>query len=120
MLRISNVAVVSTAMAFAQPPVRPVGGKVEACASPSIPGSNSTNAPNSARRVTRPCRTWPTPYFVAVSPHGSSWSCFSPSDTFWVASSTRSTFTVISSPAATTSPGVVTRDHPISDTCSNP
>ena len=41
---------------------RPVGANVDACASPSTPGSSSTNAPNSATRVTRPVRTWPTSY----------------------------------------------------------
>ena len=44
------------------PPDRPVGANVDACASASTPGSSSTNAPNSATRVTRPVRTWPTSY----------------------------------------------------------
>ncbi len=60
MLRISNAPVEPTATDFAHPPARPVGANVEACANPSMPGSSSTKAPNSATRVTRPVRTWPT------------------------------------------------------------
>ena len=60
MLRISNAPVMPTGTDFAQPPARPVGANVDACASPSMPGSSSTKAPKSATRVTRPVRTWPT------------------------------------------------------------
>ena len=102
------------------PSARPVGANVEACASPSTPGSSSTNAPNSARRVTRPVRTWPTSYVAWTLDHGSAVSCFNPREIFCVPSSTRSTLTVISSPGVTTCDGSDTRDHPISDTCSKP
>ena len=64
MLRISNAAVISGATDRDHPSDRPVGANVEACANPSTPGSSSTNAPNSARRVTRPVRTWPISYVV--------------------------------------------------------
>ena len=56
-LRISKAPVVPGATDADQSCDRPVGANVEACASPSMPGSSSTNAPNSAMRVTRPGRT---------------------------------------------------------------
>ena len=49
------------------PPIAPVGANVDACANASTPGSSSTNAPNSATRVTRPVRTWPTSYVAWTS-----------------------------------------------------
>src|SRR5439155_12589152 len=80
MLRISKAAVVPTETDRVQPFECPVGAKVEACASPSTPGSSSTNAPKSVRRVTRPGRTWPTSYVVCAVDQGSAVSCFNPSD----------------------------------------
>ena len=116
MLRISNAAVVPTATDRDHPFECPVGANVEACANPSTPGSSSTNAPNSARRVTRPVRTWPTSYVACTVDHGSALSCFNPRAIFCVSSSTRRTLTVISSPGVTTCDVSDTRDHPISDT----
>ena len=85
----------------AQPSDRPVGANVDACASASTPGSSSTNAPNSARRVTRPERTWPTCRPTRTVDHGSAPNCFSPSAIFCPSPSTRRTLTVISSPGVT-------------------
>ncbi len=120
MLRISNGAVIPTATALAHPSDRPVGANVDACASPSMPGCNSTKAPNSARRVTRPVSTWPTWYADSIVDHGSALSCFNPSEIFCPSSSTRSTLTVISWPGERNGDGSATRDHAISETWSRP
>ena len=78
------------------------------------------NAPNSARRVTRPVRSWPTSYRAGTSDHGSAASCFRLRAIFCVSSSTRSTRTVTSWPGATNWEASDTRDHDNSETWSRP
>ena len=76
---------VPTGTCAVHPSRRPVGGNVDACASASMPGSSSTNAPKSVTRVTRPFSTWPTSYLVSTVDHGSAINCFRPSEIFCVA-----------------------------------
>ena len=120
MLRISKLPAIPTGTERDQASARPVGANVEAWARPSTPGSSSTKAPKSARRVTRPARTWPTAYEAWTVDHGSALSCFSPRATFCPPSSTRRTLTVISCPGDRSCDGSLTRDHAISETWSSP
>ena len=59
---------------------------------PSIPGSSSTNAPKSIKRVTVPVTRWATLYLSAAESHGSASSCFRPSEIRLLSGSTLRTF----------------------------
>ena len=98
----------------------PACENVDAWARPSTPGSSSTNAPNSASRVTRPVRTWPTSYEAWIVDHGSSVSCFNPSAIFCAVVVHAQHLDRDFLAGETTCDVSDTRDHPISDTWSRP